>query len=128
MRKVVIADGVSGGRELLRILLEHEGYEVFEAADAMAAMEIAREILPDLILLDVERTAGDGYAAVGEMRRDERLKDRAIMAVTDRTRHADRERLSEAGFSGYIAKPVVLSALRRQLSQSAALSLGQPEE
>jgi CheY-like chemotaxis protein len=115
MRKVLIADGAAGGRELLRILLEHEGYEVFEASDAAAALEIARATLPDLILLDME-LPGDGYAAMQEMRLDERLKSRAIMAVTCNTRRADRERLVTAGFTGYIAKPVVMRVLREQLA------------
>src|ERR1700722_16220649 len=99
MRKVLIADRVSGGRELLRILLEHQGYEVFEASSAKEAIEVARAVLPHLILLDID-LAADAYAAVRQMRRDEFLRDRAILAVTESTRRADRERLLEAGFSG----------------------------
>jgi two-component system cell cycle response regulator DivK len=127
MRKVLVANGAQRGRELLRILLEHEGFEVLEASDGAAALEIARATLPDLILLDLELPAADGYTAVREMRRDELLKDRTIVAVTDSTRRADRERLVEAGFSGYIAKPVVLRVLREQLTQLAAQHQGQPE-
>jgi CheY-like chemotaxis protein len=117
MRTVLVADGVAGGRELLRILLEHEGFEVFEASDGLQAIQIARCKLPDLILLDVELPVSDGYGAVREMRLDERLKDRAIVAVTDSTRRTDRERLVTAGFTGYIAKPIVLGNLRQQLTQ-----------
>jgi two-component system cell cycle response regulator DivK len=113
---------LAGGRELLRILLEHEGYEVFEASDGAEALAIARAMLPDLILLDL--LTADGCAAVQKMRLDELLKDRAIVAVTDSTRRADRERLVNAGFSGYIAKPVVLRTLREQLTQ---LSILRPE-
>jgi two-component system cell cycle response regulator DivK len=116
LKKVLIADGLPGGRELLRILLEHEGYEVIEAADWTKALAMARATLPDLILVDLEQD-GDGYRAVQEMRLDELLKDRPILAVTDRSRQADREHLVEAGFSGYIAKPVVLRTLREQLTQ-----------
>jgi CheY-like chemotaxis protein len=58
------------------------------------------------------------------MRQDRLLKDRAIVAVTANTRRADREELLEAGFTGYIPKPVVLRTLRQQLSELAA---AQPE-
>lgn len=124
MRTVLVADGMAGGRELLRILLEHEGFEVFEAATGSQAVQIARVKLPDLILLDVELPVSDGYAAVRQMRLDERLKDRAIVAVTDSAHRADRERLLTAGFSGYIVKPVVLRSLRQHLTELAPLLPG----
>ncbi len=117
MRTVLVADEIAGGRELLRILLEHEGYKVFEASNRTEALAVAREARPDLILLDVELAEEDTCAAVREMRLDEALKDRAIIAVTDTTRREDRERLAMAGFSGYLAKPVVLRTLREQLSE-----------
>ena len=119
MRRVLLADGAAGGRELLRILLEHEGYEVFEASDGLEAVEKALAILPDLILLDLDLPAADGYAVMQKMRLDERLKERAIMALTASPRNGDGERLVNAGFSGYIAKPVMLRALREQLARLA---------
>ena len=91
--------------------------------DFTEAVAMARARLPDLILVDLD-SQGNGYRAVEEMRLDELHKDRAILAVTDSTLRADRERLVKAGFSGYIAKPVVLRNLREQLTQ---LSILQPE-
>jgi len=120
MKTVLVADGVAGGRELLRILLEHEGYTVLEAKDSQEALAVARASSPDIILLDVELVDGESCTAVREMRRDQLLKDRAIIAVTANTRHADREELIKAGFTGYIAKPVVLRTLREQLSELCA--------
>lgn len=119
IKTVLVADGAAGGRELLRILLEHEGYNVLEAKNGEEALTIARESAPDLILLDVELADGESCKAVREMRRDQLLKDLAIVAVTANTRRADREELIEAGFTGYIPKPVVLRNLRQQLSQLA---------
>ena len=117
MRRVLVADGAVRGRELLRILLEHEGCEVFEASDCLEAMEKARAILPDLILLDLDLPDADVYAVVREMRLDAQLKELAIVALTASTRFGSCERLVDAGFSGYIAKPLVLRALREQLAQ-----------
>lgn len=112
---------MAGARELLRILLEHEGYEVVEASDGTEAIALARATLPDLILLAVDLPAADGYTAIEKMRLDGLLKDRAIMAVTDGLHCVNREQLINAGFSGYIAKPLVLKNLRHQLAEIAAL-------
>jgi two-component system cell cycle response regulator DivK len=116
-KRVLVADGTAGGRELLRILLEHEGYEVFEASDSLEAVNEAQAILPDLILLDVDLPTAVGYVAVRQMRMDDRLKGRVIIALTAGSRRADREGLVKASFSGYLAKPVVLRVLREQLAQ-----------
>jgi CheY-like chemotaxis protein len=113
IKRILVGDATAGGREILRILLEHEGYEVFEAADGPEAVAMARAMLPDLVLLDLQTI--DSYAAVREMRLDEALKGRSILAVTDETSHADRERIARGGFSGWIAKPVVQRTLREQL-------------
>jgi CheY-like chemotaxis protein len=115
VKKVLVADATAGGRELLRILFEHEGYEVFEASNGMEAVGKALATLPDLILLDLYLPAAVGYDAVREMRIDGRLKSRVIIALT--ANHINRDGLVQAGFSGYIAKPVVLSILREQLAQ-----------
>ncbi len=120
MSTVLVADSVESGRELLRVLLEHEGFKVVEASNHLEAIAVARAILPDLILLDVDLPAIGGYSAVHEMRLDARLKNRHIMAVFDSRFDTSRERLLEAGFSGYIAKPVVLRTLRQQLIGFAA--------
>jgi len=100
--------------------LKHEGYEVVEASDGTEAIALARATLPDLILLAENLPAADGYTAVEKMRLDELLKDRAIMAVTDGLHGVSRERLINAGFSGYIAKPLILRHLRKQLAEIAA--------
>lgn len=120
MKTVLVADGPANARELLRVLLEHEGYQVLEAANADEAVSMARAERPDLIFLDVEAPDSGGCATVREMRREQRLKDRIIIAVTSNTRRADREEMINAGFTGCIAKPVILRTLREQLCEIAA--------
>src|ERR1700722_4570728 len=93
MKKVLVVDGTANGRELLRTLLEHEGYEVFEASDSPEAVERAQTILPDLILLDVYLPTAGAYAAVRQMRTNEYLKDRVIIALPDGARRIDRDGL-----------------------------------
>lgn len=116
VKRVLVADEKANGRELLRILLEHEGCEVSEARDGVEAIEVARTTLPDVIFLDLELPRMDGYAVVREMRRDVRLKSRSIVALTE-TRSDDGDRLNEAGFTTFIAKPVVLRTISGQLAE-----------
>ena len=119
-----MADGAASGRELLRILLEHEGYEVFEASDGREAVEKARALLPDLVLLDLDLPVGDGYAAARELRLDERLENCCIVALTAGAGGRDSERVVNAGFNGSIAKPVVPRVLREQLARRSPMFPG----
>lgn len=116
MKKILVADDKESSRELMRTLLEHVGYEIFEAVDGLDALDVARATLPDLILLDIQMPRLDGYGAVREMRRDEKLKDLPIVALTASAMHTDREKILNAGFTAYITKPVSLATLRKELA------------
>jgi two-component system cell cycle response regulator DivK len=115
-KRVLVADEQTNSRELLRILLEHEGCVVTEASDGLEAVDMARATLPDLVLLNLSLPGLDGYAAARAMRCDARLKSRSIVALTDGRLNSDRDRLRTAGFTGYITKPVVLRELSAQLT------------
>lgn len=121
-KRALIADCDSHSRELIRILLEHEGCEVFEAADGEQAVDIARATRPDLVLLDLGLPRLSACDAARQMRGDERLKTGIIVALTGSTA-GDGDGLENAGFDGRIAKPVVLRTLRRQLSEWNSVSV-----
>jgi len=116
-RRVLVGDENARSRELLRILLEHQGCEVSEAANGAQAIAMAHEMVPDLVLLDLELPDLGGYAALLEMRRDERLRSSAIAALTPSVWDGGDEEMREAGFSGCITKPVFLRVLTSQLAQ-----------
>jgi two-component system cell cycle response regulator DivK len=120
MKRILVADDRATSRELIRTLLEHEGYEISEAADGQEAVEMALANVPDLVLLDIQMPRLDGYGAVREMRRDERLKSLPIVALTASAMHSDRDLVFEAGFSGYITKPVSLRVLREEVARFLA--------
>ncbi len=117
MKKILIADDKGSSRELMRTLLEHEGYEIVEAGDGQEALEVARATAPDLVLLDIHMPVLDGYGAVRAMRSDEKLKGLPIVALTASAMHSDRDRVLQAGFTAYITKPVSLRVLRQELAQ-----------
>ena len=117
MKRVLIADDRSAGRELMRSVLERSGYAVFEASNGKEAVVSARQILPDLIILDLHMPELDGFGVLKELRGDTRFAATPIIALTASAMHGDREQALSAGFTSYIAKPVSLSALRSEIQR-----------
>ena len=91
---------------LVRRVLESEGFQVVAASDGLSAIEIAKNELPDLILMDINISGLDGYEVTTRLRTIEDLQEVPIVAVTAATLSGDRERALIAGCTGYIPKPI----------------------
>jgi CheY-like chemotaxis protein len=117
MKKVLIADDIDTSRELIRTVLETTGYAVSEASDGIQALRYAREIEPDLIILDLHMPGVDGYGVLAELRRDGKFAATPIMALTASAMQGDRQRALNAGFDSYVSKPIPLSVLRQEVER-----------
>jgi CheY-like chemotaxis protein len=117
MKKILVADDKATGRELVRTVLENHGYEVFEAGDGVEALQRARELHPDLIILDLHMPGLDGFGVIQELRREGQFAATPVMALTASAMMGDRERAMAAGFTGYITKPIRLTALRTEVER-----------
>jgi two-component system cell cycle response regulator DivK len=119
MKTVLIADDKATSRELVRTVLEKNGYAVVEAADGIEALRNARESKPDLIILDLHMPGLDGFDVVREIRLDPDrvLASTPVMALTASAMQGDRERALLAGFTSYIAKPIPLNSLRSEVER-----------
>ena len=102
---ILIADDYDDNRELLRLMLEAEGYPVREARNGREALEAAREEAPALALIDLSMPSLDGWALLKELRSDERTRAIPCVAVTAFAADQDRRRALDAGFDAYISKP-----------------------
>jgi two-component system cell cycle response regulator DivK len=91
---------------LVTFLLEKCGYQVVQARDGQTGIKLARELNPDLILLDIQLPVMDGYAVAREIMKDSELCGIPIVAVTSYAMVGDRERVLAAGCRGYIEKPI----------------------
>jgi len=120
MKKVLVADDKATGRELVRTVLENTGYEVFEASDGKQAVDQARRLRPDLIILDIHMPGLDGFGVIEMLRREEGFAATPIIALTASAMMGDRERAMAAGFTGYITKPIRLGALRAEVERLLA--------
>ena len=117
MKRILIADDKATSRELLRTVLERQGYAVTEAADGEEALQKALAEPPDLILLDLQMPRRSGYEVLGELRKNPRHAELPIIAITASAMQGDREKALAAGFTGYMAKPVALVRLREEVQR-----------
>ena len=117
MKRVLVVDDKAASRELIRTVLENAGYTVTEAGDGLEAVRVAQRVEPDLILLDLQMPALDGFGALEQLRADPRFADLPIVALTASAMQGDREKALVAGFTSYLSKPVTLTTLRTELAR-----------
>ncbi|MES2898775.1 MAG: EAL domain-containing protein [Pseudomonadota bacterium] len=104
--RILIIEDNPTNMELMVYLLTAFGYTPLSAFDGMAGVEAARVSRPDLIISDVHLPKLDGYGVVAALKSDPDLRAIPVLAVTALAMVGDRERLLEAGFDGYIGKPI----------------------
>ncbi|RPH70739.1 response regulator [bacterium] len=104
-------------RILIRRLLNSDGYQVLEAANATQAFEILDACLPNLILMDINMPDMDGYTLTNRLKLDPRYKQIPIIALTANVMKGDRERTLQAGCDGYIEKPIDVDNFLEQVAR-----------
>ncbi len=117
MKKILIAEDNAVNRELLRELLEVRGYAVEEACNGLEALQMIEKSVPDLLLLDLSMPVMDGWSTVQKLRQDPETERLHVLAVTAYAMSGDRERALQAGFNGYLAKPIDFSLLDQELAR-----------
>jgi two-component system sensor histidine kinase/response regulator len=116
---VLVAEDVPVNQIVARRLLEKRGLRVDIAADGLQALERHAGLAYDLILMDCQMPALDGYQASREIRRREGTdRHTPIIAMTAHTLTSDRERCLDAGMDDYLAKPLALDLLDEILSRT----------
>ena len=105
MLNVLVADDEESVVELVRVTLEDDRVRVIAASDGIAALALADEITPDLVLLDVNMPGHDGVEVCRRLRADPRFKRTPIVMLTAATSADDVRRGLEAGATEYLAKP-----------------------
>src|SRR5688500_14580630 len=91
--------------KLLEVNFEMEGFSVVRAADGAEGLERAREVLPDIVILDVMMPRMSGYEVAKALREDEGTAHIPIIFVTARAQSSDVERGMELGVDDYVTKP-----------------------
>ncbi|MGE5758291.1 MAG: Hpt domain-containing protein [Sideroxydans sp.] len=102
---VMVVDDSLTVRKITGRLLARAGYQVLTAKDGVDAMEQLTEVLPDVMLLDIEMPRMDGFELAKRLRQDKRTKDLPIIMITSRTAEKHRQYALELGVNDYMGKP-----------------------
>jgi CheY-like chemotaxis protein len=113
--RVLVVDDHPDTAEVLSVLFHMLGHEARCALRGRDALQIARELDPDLVLLDIGLPDITGYEVVRALRADHRRPHRFIAAVTGHCLPKDVTRASQVGFDQHIMKPVDLGKVRQVL-------------
>ena len=92
-------------RRLYQIILESIGHETLQANNAETCITLAKEALPDLILLDIQMPGMDGITALNILHSEPATKNIPVVALTAYAMEGDKNKLLSIGFNDYIAKP-----------------------
>jgi signal transduction histidine kinase/ActR/RegA family two-component response regulator len=115
--RVLLVDDHEEAVKALGTLLELWGHQVRIALDGPSALEIAGELRPELVLLDIGLPEMDGWEVARRLRRLPEAAGAVLVALTGYGQRADRERSREAGFDHHLVKPVDPGELRDQLAE-----------
>ena len=118
-KKVLIADDVDGIRSLVEATLGQDGTtEFFSARDGEEALQIAQQVVPDLIFLDVVMPKTDGYQVCKHLKKNPTTANIKVVMLTRLSHNADQHMaLSEIGADAYLAKPFTSEGLLQKFEE-----------
>lgn len=117
LQKILIADDQPMNREMLEEMLISLGYEAIVTSNGEEALQKIEQAKPDLALIDIQMPKLDGMALIQRIREKPHYATFPVIALTAYAMQGDRERMLEAGFTSYIAKPFHLDVLEAELQR-----------
>jgi two-component system, OmpR family, phosphate regulon response regulator PhoB len=125
--EILIVEDHPTMREAMRMVLEHEGFAIREAADGAAALSMVRQQQPDLVFLDLNIPGTSGADVLRELKGDPETRDVRVIIVTA-TGEEGREQVISLGADEYFTKPFSPLALLRTVERVLAGDGALPEE
>ena len=105
-RCVLVVDDNVDTANSIAMILRHAGHDVHVAHDGLKALEMARQIRPEFVFLDLGLPALDGFEVARALRREPGLQGVRIIAITGYGQEADRRKGQDAGIDQHLLKPV----------------------
>jgi two-component system cell cycle response regulator DivK len=118
--QILVVEDNERNLKLVRDVLQFAGYDVISARSGEQGVTLARQRMPDLVLMDLQLPAMDGAEALRVLRDDPHTRAIPVVAVTAFAMKDDRERALHAGFDGYLEKPIDVRALPGQVAAALA--------
>jgi len=120
MAKILIAEDERDIRDLIEFTLKYAGHEVVKAANGAEAVELAPQVKPDLILLDVRMPRMTGYEACRTLKTIDEVKDTPIIFLSAKGQQNEMDIGLDAGAYDYILKPFAPDHLTRRIAEILA--------
>jgi two-component system, cell cycle response regulator DivK len=114
---ILVVEDNDKNMKLVRDVLHATGYDTLEATTGEDAVELAMKRSVALVLMDVQLPGIDGVEALARLRDDERTASIPVLAVTAQAMFGDEQRFLDAGFDGYLSKPVDVTELLAAVSE-----------
>ncbi|WP_298812671.1 response regulator [uncultured Sphingomonas sp.] len=108
-KRVLVVEDNELNLKLFCDLLRAHDFAAEAVRDGREAVARAREVMPDLIIMDIQMPHVTGYELILELKADEALRHIPIMAVTAYSGREDEERIRAAGADAYVSKPISLA-------------------
>ena len=116
-RRVLVIEDTPENMDLVCLILERAGHEVYKAFDGVQGLELAIKQQPDLILLDLALPEKDGWSVASELKSDLITKNIPIIAISAHSSAKLKDKAFEAGCDGFIPKPFKLSAFKEEINR-----------
>jgi CheY-like chemotaxis protein len=113
--KILVVDDNATNLRLMRVVLETQNHQVYEAFDADQAVTLLERMVPDLILMDITMPGMDGLTLTRQLKANPRFKAIPIVAVSSLAMKGDDEKALAAGCDAYITKPIDTRRLPAQV-------------
>ena len=114
---VLVVDDMSDNIILISLSLQDMGYRVVTATNGADALAVAKLARPDLILMDIAMPQQDGLAATRRIREEAELQSVPVIALTAFDTDGFRQAAFDAGFNGYLTKPIDFERLHNLMSK-----------
>jgi two-component system cell cycle response regulator DivK len=124
MSVILIVEDNPRNMKLVRDVLQVKGHTTLEATTGEAGVALASEHKPDLILMDIQLPGMNGIEALGVLRGQPETAAIPVIAVTASVMQQDRKLITEAGFNGYVGKPISLVEFLETVSAALARPRG----
>jgi len=112
---IMVVDDSLTVRKITSRLLEREGYRVLTAKDGVDALELIKDTLPAVMLVDIEMPRMDGFELTRTVRGDQRTRGIPIIVISSRTAEKHRDQATQLGVNAFLGKPYQESELLEQV-------------
>jgi signal transduction histidine kinase/CheY-like chemotaxis protein len=112
---IIVADDVEHNRKFLIDALSKTNIKIVEAEDGLKAFNLAKKIVPDLIITDIRMPNLDGFSLLNKIKSNDTLKHIPVIAYSASVMKAQRDRIRDSEFTGLLIKPVQISELFLEL-------------